>query len=418
MRIIHTSDWHLGQNFFNQSRKDEHQAFLDWLLTQIQEQNINAVIVSGDIFDTGTPPSYAREMLNRFVVCVNQLDCALILIAGNHDSVATLNESKHLMAYLNTHVITTASNDCSKQLITLINSDGSTGAYVCAIPFLRPRDIIISKEKQNLQDKQQILSEAIQQHYHHLYTHAVEKRIQDKKEECPIIMTGHLTALGVTKSESVRDIYIGTLESFDAKGFPNADYIALGHIHRSQCVAKQEHIRYCGSPLNLSFDELSQQKQILCVNFEQKIPRITPIKVPCFQPMCKIQGSLDEIEQQLMALFDKKQNQQTYWLNIEVQTDAMHSDLQSKIQALLKDKPALVLQLKRANNTTSQALTRIKNETLAELTPEDVFAKRLALEEVPETEMDKFEKRNQRITHIFKQLTHDIEMVQNEDLNQ
>ena len=70
MKILHTSDWHLGQRFFNKSRKAEHQAFLDWLLSVIREQQVNAVIVAGDVFDTGAPPSYAREMYNRFIVAI------------------------------------------------------------------------------------------------------------------------------------------------------------------------------------------------------------------------------------------------------------------------------------------------------------------------------------------------------------
>lgn len=414
MRIIHTSDWHLGQNFFNQSRKDEHQAFLDWLLRQIEEQDIDAVIVSGDIFDTGTPPSYAREMLNRFVVSVNRLGCALVLVAGNHDSVATLNESKHLMAYLNTQVISSASDNYPQQLITLKNRDGSIGAYLCAVPFLRPRDLIYSQQGQTLRDKQLALSDAIQKHYHQLYSHTVEVRAEQGNSDTPIIMTGHLSALGVTKSDSVRDIYIGTLEGFDAKGFPDADYIALGHIHRPQIVAKQEQIRYCGSPINLSFDELSQQKQILAVDFEGHSPSITPIAVPCFQPMHKLKGSLDEIKEQITNQLDSS-DEQIQWLNIEVTTDAVHSDLQDRIQELLGQRPALVLQLKRSNLKNSQALSGAKSETLSELTPEEVFSKRLALEEVSEDNKQAFEERKLRIGHIFNQLCDEIHTANQED---
>ncbi|MDU3048514.1 MAG: exonuclease subunit SbcD [Escherichia coli] len=102
MRILHTSDWHLGQNFYSKSREAEHQAFLDWLLETAQTHQVDAIIVAGDVFDTGSPPSYARTLYNRFVVNLQQTGCHLVVLAGNHDSVATLNESRDIMAFLNT----------------------------------------------------------------------------------------------------------------------------------------------------------------------------------------------------------------------------------------------------------------------------------------------------------------------------
>ena len=99
MRILHTSDWHLGQNFYSKSREAEHQAFLDWLLETAQAHQVDAIIVAGDVFDTGSPPSYARTLYNRFVVNLQQTGCHLVVLAGNHDSVATLNESRDIMAF-------------------------------------------------------------------------------------------------------------------------------------------------------------------------------------------------------------------------------------------------------------------------------------------------------------------------------
>ena len=108
MRILHTSDWHLGQNFYSKSREAEHQAFLDWLLETAQTHQVDAIIVAGDVFDTGSPPSYARTLYNRFVVNLQQTGCHLVVLAGNHDSVATLNESRDIMAFLNTCLLYTS----------------------------------------------------------------------------------------------------------------------------------------------------------------------------------------------------------------------------------------------------------------------------------------------------------------------
>ncbi len=109
----------------------EHQAFLDWLLETAQTHQVDAIIVAGDIFDTGSPPSYARELYNRFVVNLQQTGCHLVVLAGNHDSVATLNESRDILAFLNTTVI--ASAGYAPRL--LHRRDGSPGAVLCPIPF-------------------------------------------------------------------------------------------------------------------------------------------------------------------------------------------------------------------------------------------------------------------------------------------
>ena len=217
MRILHTSDWHLGQNFFTKSRRNEHQKFIAWLLEQVQQNDINAVIIAGDVFDTGAPPSYAREMYNQFVVEMNKVNCELIVLGGNHDSVSTLNESKQLLAHLNARVIANTNDDLSTQLLTLPTPDGTVGAILCAVPFIRPRDVVTSVAGSTGVEKQQALGEAIKQHYHQLYQKAVELRTE-LDLNVPIIATGHLTALGVKQSDSVRDIYIGTLDGFAADG--------------------------------------------------------------------------------------------------------------------------------------------------------------------------------------------------------
>lgn len=260
IRILHTSDWHLGQHFMGKTRQAEHQAFCDWLIEQVRAQAVDAVLIAGDIFDTGAPPSYAREQYNRFIVELRATGCELVVLGGNHDSVAMLGESKTLLAQLGTRVIPGVCEQLDEQLLVLHRRDGSVGALLCGIPFIRPRDVLLSLAGQSAQDKQQSLQQAIQQHYQELYALAVAKR-DELGGEVPIIATGHLTTVGASASDSVREIYVGSLEAFPTSAFPPAAYIALGHIHRPQKVGGLEHIRYCGSPIALSFDEAKQQKK-------------------------------------------------------------------------------------------------------------------------------------------------------------
>ena len=379
MRILHTSDWHLGQHFITKSRAAEHLAFINWLLNRICEQQIDAVIVAGDIFDTGAPPSYAREIYNRFVVEMNKLGCQLVILGGNHDSVSTLNESRELLAYLNTRVVARVENNADDQIIVLNDQKGNPGAILCAIPYIRPRDVVTSQADESGVEKQQALGEAIKNHYASLYALAEKKRTE-LSAGLPIIATGHLTAMGVKSSESVRDIYIGSLEAVPSSAFPPADYIALGHIHRPQIVAQSEHIRYCGSPIPLSFDELGTQKEVLMVEFSDgALSQITPISVPLFQPMQVIKGDLETIEREL-NLLSEHLDDKPVWLCIEVDTQDYLNDLQQRIQVMTADMNVEVLQLRRARSNRQAQIERQEKETLAELTPEEVFERRLAQE--------------------------------------
>ncbi|MEZ8692720.1 exonuclease subunit SbcD [Vibrio splendidus] len=401
MKILHTSDWHLGQNFYNKSRKNEHERFLQWLLEQVTEHDIDAIIVAGDIFDTSTPPSYAREMYNKFVVDSNKIGCQLVLLGGNHDSVSVLKETQQLLKYMGADVIPNTNEDHATQVVELKGKNGDVEALVCAIPFIRPRDVLTSQAGVTGVERQKQLGDAIKQHYQSVYDAAVEKRATfENSEHMPIIATGHLTAMGVQQSDSVRDIYVGNLDGFAADGFPDADYIALGHIHRPQVVAKREYIRYCGSPIPLSFDELKSQKQVCVVEFVEGERTISQLPVPTFQPLAEIKGDLSEIESQLNQYIGLD-SEQSVWLSIEVQAQDYLSDLQERMRALTEGLNVEVLQLRRARERRNQALEQESAETLSELSPMDVFTKRIALEEF-ETNSEKA--RLERMTVKFKQV--------------
>jgi exonuclease SbcD len=409
MKILHTSDWHLGQNFFTKSRKDEHQAFINWLLDRVKSEQIDVVIIAGDIFDTGTPPSYAREMYNQFVVDMQKLNCVLVVLGGNHDSVSTLNESKQILACLNTFVVASTGIAIDEQVFTIPDKSGQPAAILCAVPFIRARDVLQSTAGETGLQKRQALGDAIKQHYQTLYQIALTKK-QDSGLDLPIIATGHLTALGVSQSESVRDIYIGTLDGFAADGFPPADYIALGHIHKPQIVAKSEYIRYCGSPIPLSFDELGTQKQVMLVEFSgAKRVSLKPIDIPIFQPMSVLKGDLAKIDKELQQFnADAKADTslQPVWLCLEVDTQDYLSDLQQRIQTMTEGLNVEVLQLRRSQNQRRQLLSQMQSETLAELTPVDVFEKRLAMETF---ETDEEQTTLQQVRQRFSQILSEVE---------
>lgn len=385
MRILHTSDWHLGQHFMGKSRQAEHQALIDWLLAQVDAHAVDAVLIAGDIFDTGAPPSYARELYSDLVVKLHRAGVALLLLGGNHDSVATLGESRALLAVLSTTVVAAVGTPAD-HVVVVPQRDGEPGCIVCAVPFVRPRDVLQSQAGQSAEEKQQSLQAAIQAYYQGVVDvgraqqHALQNTLG---RVVPLMATGHLTTVGASSNESVREIYVGSLDAFPTAAFPPVDYIALGHIHKPQKVGGLDHIRYCGSPIPLGFDEAKQQKEVLLVDLDASgLSAITALPVPRFQALASCSGNLATLAAAISAAAAEGSAQQPAWLEVTVAEDDYLTDLPARIGALTQGLPVEVLRVRRQRANAAATLAAEALATLDELSPGDVFARRLALEDL------------------------------------
>ncbi len=255
---------------------------------------------------------------------------------------------------------------------------------------------------QSAEEKQVSLQEAIHAHYQQLHALAEAQRAA-LGQRLPIIATGHLTTVGASASESVREIYVGSLEAFPTSAFPPADYIALGHIHRPQKVGGQEHIRYSGSPIPLSFDEIGQQKEVLLVDLNKAgLEKVSSLPVPLFQALIVLKGTLPELERDIALAAQSGSSEKPAWLEITVKGDDYLSDLQPRIQALTAGLPVEVLRIKRDRGEAAARLHAQAQETLDELTPFDVFAKCLAQEDLDNALKQQLEIRYRQ---IVQQLT-------------
>ena len=393
MRILHTSDWHLGQHFMGKSRQAEHQALIDWLLIQVNAHAVDAVLIAGDIFDTGSPPSYARELYSQLVVRLHGAGVALLLLGGNHDSVATLGESRAMLACLNTTVVAAVA-DAAAQVVVLPlrGGKGEAGCIVCAVPFIRPRDVLQSQAGQSAEEKQQSMQAAIQTYYQSVYEAGCARQAELQKElgrVVPLIATGHLTTVGASSNESVREIYVGSLDAYPTAAFPAVDYIALGHIHKPQKVGGLDHIRYCGSPIPLGFDEARQQKEMLLVDLGANgLTAITPVQVPRFQPLISVSGNLLALAAAIAAAAAEGSAEQSVWLEVTVAEDDYLSDLPARIEAMTQGLSVDVLRVRRQRGNATVSIAGDAREKLDELSPDDVFARRLMQEELaPELQL-------------------------------
>lgn len=412
LRILHTSDWHLGQHFIGKSREAEHRAFFHWLKTTITAQQVDVLLVAGDIFDTATPPSYARELYNQLIVDLAPTGVQIILLGGNHDSVAVLAESASLLACLRTQVVPGYSPAADAHLITLQRRSGEPAAVLAALPFLRPRDLsqrddFKSSAGVQASDKQRQLQQQIALVYQELYDAAVERATAlatqaGLTQPLPVLASGHLTTVGASSTESVREIYIGTLDAFPASAFPPFAYIALGHIHQAQQVAASEVIRYCGAPLALSFDEAAQQKYCLLVSMEPAaahstppVVEVEPLPLPVWQPLLSLQTDLASLPALLQPALAKLDAGQQLWLELVLTGDsALLSDVQQQLEQQLQDLPVQLLRLRRQRREAVSL--QQSGLSLQELTPAQVFAERLSTETLAEPQC-------QRLTQLHQQ---------------
>lgn len=255
MRILHTADWHLGARLIERDRLPEHAAFLDWLVETLRAERIDALLISGDVFDAANPPQDAVALYFDFLKRLADLKTVkAVITGGNHDSASHLNAPRDLLRRFDVHVFGHAGES---NLVDL------GGAVVAAVPFLRERDLRQAAAGDTLSTVHEQVRSAIRDHYAAQLNAAC-----DLAKQRPVIAMGHLTVLGATTSDSERDIHIGNLGAVGADIFAGFDYTALGHLHRPQKVAGQETIRYSGSPIALSFSEAADKKSIVILDLQ------------------------------------------------------------------------------------------------------------------------------------------------------
>jgi len=373
MRIIHTSDWHLGQRFLGESREAEHKLFLDWLIGVIDRDEIDALVVSGDIFDTKNPPSYAKRLFNDFLAKAIETKCRnIIIIGGNHDSAVGLNEQKNLLESLNIFVVGGFTKDV-KSLIFEIKRDGKIVGVISAIPYLSETLLRDVRKSSNEADRAKALEDSIARYYKKAYK--ISKKIA-KSKNIPNMATGHLSTIIKDKSDAIRDIYIGTLEVFNRKRFPPFDYIALGHYHK-KIVSKN--IAYSGSPIALSFDEVNYKKFILEVEIDKNL-KIESIEVPKFRDIFTLKGDILEIEEKLKEI-ELNTPLKPAFVHLIVEPSEELIDISSKIEELNGLKDIKILKVVVNKSSEDIGLNSLDTlEMLEDITPESVFLKRLEQE--------------------------------------
>ncbi|MCK5847729.1 MAG: exonuclease SbcCD subunit D C-terminal domain-containing protein [Caldisericia bacterium] len=405
MKILHTSDWHLGRTLYGRKRYTEYEAFLEWLIEQIKIKGVDILLIAGDIFDTSMPSNYAQELYYGFLCNASNCCSHIVVISGNHDSPSFLDASKELLKTLNVHVVGSMSSKIDNEVIVLKKAN-TPECIVCAVPYLRDKDIRIAEAGESIDEKNIKLAIGIQKHYESVCNIALKKQIHIKEKydvNAPIIGMGHLFAAGgrTVQGDGVRELYVGSLAHVSKDVFPKCiDYMALGHLHVPQKVGGSTFCQYSGSPLAMGFGEANNTKKVILLDFKNNEMLISDVEIPCFQKLVSITGDLQEIVTRIEELKLKNSNA---WLEIEYTGTEILPDLKNQIESETNDTE---MEIRRIKNTRiiDKVLNRTNiDETLDDLDVNDVFMRCLEANEVDEDKKEEFLAQYKEIVKLIKE---------------
>ena len=293
MRILHTSDWHIGHRLYERSRIEEHRQFLDWLLKMLQENAVDVLIVSGDIFDTALPSSEATDLYYQFLFRLyRETHACAVITAGNHDSPRNLAAPREFLRMGRIHVVGLAAEPA--ECVFTFPAENPSVA-IAAVPYLSENELShISFETEP--ERADRYRERLKEFY--------RQCIEGMAPEIPKILMGHLFVHGGTVGDSERNIQIGGATAMQITDFPDdMTYIALGHLHRPHAISGTSYpVQYAGSPIPLRFNEANYSKKVYLLDVPASGDALVEdIEIPVFKKLCTVTGSLEEVRSAAMS---------------------------------------------------------------------------------------------------------------------
>ena len=291
-----------------------------------------------------------------------------------------------MLKAFNVHVVGGAAEKGGFEVLVLKDGDSKPELIVCAVPFLRDRDVRQSSEGESYQDKENRLVEGIISHYQKAYEEACKEQ-NDLDKSLPIVGMGHLFIAGSSiykrlgEASGERDLYVGNLGQVPADRLPSFDYFALGHLHIPQKVACNEVIRYSGSPMAMNFDEIHQQKSVVLVDIEDQHVDVQTIPVPAFRQFEQIKGDWNSIENTINKL---KEESFTGWVEVIYEGQEAIGNLRERVYKLVENTSIEVLKIQNAMLFNAVMKQYEKEVELQDLNPADVFDQCLIDQGVPD----------------------------------
>jgi exonuclease SbcD len=406
MKILHTADWHIGQLFHEYDRTYEHQQFLSWLIATLQTEEIDVLLVSGDIFDISNPSASSIKMFYSFLKNATKInpDIQIVITAGNHDSASRLEAPKPLLESSNVHIIGVVEKDVNgnidyeKLLVPIYDDSKKVKAWCLAIPFLRMGDY------PTLLNCANPYTEGVTA----LYKEAFEYVNLKKQDGQTIIAMGHLHThhAEVSDLDKTERLIMGGVECIPASAFhEDIKYVALGHIHKAQRIGGQDHIRYSGSPLPMSFSEVNYKHQVIVFKLDKEISELKSIEIPVSVPLQRIPQApqpLHEVIGLLENLSEPDDIKEPFpYLEVRILLEGPEPALRYKIETALMGKKVRLAKIDvKYPSSTQQVSEFITPEKLNELQPIDIFDKvyqQRYNSEIPDTILQLFQQVMQEI---------------------
>lgn len=401
MRIIHTADWHLGNDFFDHDRTAEHRDFLDFLLREIKESEADALIVSGDIFDSPNPSAASARLYYDFLAAATEQNPGLqiVVTAGNHDSAARLEASQTLLKSRNVYIRGTLSRNRDGELILddllipLHSRRDPDDKLICiAVPFLRSYDL---PESESFSRSMALFFSSLTAEARHRYG-AGER----------LIMAAHFYATGseINEKDHSERIIVGGEENVDVSRFAAPlKYVALGHIHKAQKVGGNERIRYSGSALPMSFSERGYTHGVNVVDIDRSGEvKVTVESHELLRPLLSVPArgtvSVDDAIERIKALpqaADGSDNTRWPYVEIRLSTMPTGEDIRS-IRDCFASRAALLCAVRnpQPEEGEARAMELKTEEQLRRLDPLElmrkIYSNKRGGEKMPEALEEKF----------------------------
>lgn len=291
MRLLHTSDWHVGKAIRRNSRADEHQAVIDEIVGLVGERQVDLVIVAGDLFDTANPPAEAEAMVYRGLLDMARAGAQVAVIAGNHDNARRLRAVAPVFeAAGRVHLVTEPTRPDEGGVLGLAGPGGEE-VRLALLPFVSQRGVVRAK------DLMEAAAYENAQAYAERMRLLIEALCAGFKADTVNILAAHAFVHGGRLGGGERAVHFVEDYALSAQAFPaTAGYVALGHVHRPQKIPGAAPIWYCGSPLQLDFGEEDQAKQVNLVDIEPgKPPTVAAVPLTGGRALRTLTGTMDEL---------------------------------------------------------------------------------------------------------------------------
>jgi exonuclease SbcD len=392
MRILHTSDWHLGADYFQRSRFEEQKAFLKWLLETIEAQKVDVLVVAGDVFDTPQPPAEAQQLYYRFLADLSKIGGidgspgrTAVIVGGNHDSPSRLDAPREVLSALSAHVVGGYLAERHGELsdpagaLVPVGRGRDVGLVIAAVPYLSEWRLGATSGFDLPAAAQQ---QAIRQAFGDLYTRLADKAAV-RFPGVPLVATGHLTCLPKAgdkpNNEDAIPMEINRVGTIGALGpdifDPRFAYVALGHIHRSFAVDPDKRVWYSGTPLQVSANEPADSRNALLVEIADGKARVERLSVPVTRRIVSFSGPVDDVKRKLSSLTWKDRELPPYVIVealLESPDPGVHDALK---KALSREtgKSAELVDIRTKIRTSATASSPKELPTADEITPEAAF---------------------------------------------